>query len=91
VLTETGYNDVYATINQGVTWYTITRSAAWPARCGMTSTATSAGVLVVVGGRAPQTYTASADPGYYNTVLGLTTLTDIWTSLDGHPAALSSH
>ena len=84
-LTEVGYADVYASINQGISWYTVTSSAAFSPRCGLTAVVSTGGVLVVVGGRTPQTYTAAQTgwPTYYTTTLGLTTLTDVWTSLDG--------
>ena len=83
-LTETGFNDVYASTNQGVTWYNLTKTAAWSARCGMSAAAASSGALVVVGGRKPQSYVGPTSfPGYYEAVLGYYTLTDIWTSLDG--------
>ena len=63
--------------------YTLTSSAAWSGRCGMTAAAHSSGVLVVVGGRGPLTYTGTSYPAYYTGILGTSTLTDIWTSLDG--------
>ena len=82
-LQELAYNDVYASADRGATWYTITLAAAWPARCGMTALAAASGVMVVVGGRGAEAYGTETWPGYYTTTLGLTTLTDIWTSLDG--------
>ena len=49
----------------------------------MTAAAASSGALVVVGGRGPLTYTGTTYPAYYTGILGTSTLTDIWTSLDG--------
>ena len=82
-LVETGFQDVYASINGGVTWYNISLSAAWPARCGVTVAVTSGGVLALVGGRRPQSYLTTAYPTYYEAVLGFYTLSDLWASLDG--------
>ena len=80
---EYGFNDVYASINGGATWYNISNAATWPARCGTTAAVTSNGVLALVGGRKPQSYLTTGFPTYYEAVLGYYTLTDIWTSLDG--------
>ena len=82
-LLEYGFNDVYASVNGGTTWYNISQTAAWPARCGTSVAVTSGGVLALVGGRKPQSYLTTVFPTYYEAVLGYYTLTDIWTSLDG--------
>ena len=80
-LLEYGFNDVYASVNGGATWYNISQTSAWPARCGTSVAATSGGVLALVGGRKPQSYLTTVFPTYYEAVLGYYTLTDIWTSL----------
>ena len=69
-------NDVWASSDNGQTWYALTTAAPWPARDHHRMLATPAGILIVAGGNSeglsPQYPTDSN--GYLN---------DVWASLDG--------
>src|SRR6478609_4682627 len=78
---EVANRDIYASRDDGFTWLRITDSAPFIGRCEFAATATVNGIMIVAGGRVPNT-----DQDVYGPIVPYSAaiaMNDVWTSLDG--------